>query len=110
MANKHRGEVDISIAGKTYAVSLTLDAMAHIAGNLGVETLGELEGRVVGLKLADFKPILKGLLVGNGFSVPDRDLNAMHFREYTETIMAVWNAKPVADDDEADASPRKRAT
>lgn len=109
MANKHRGEVDIAIAGKTYTVAMTLEALALIADAIKVESLGEIEARMSAFKISDMKPMLSGMLAGNGHDVPERDLARLTFREYAAFMVAIWNAKPAQEDD-AEASPLKRAS
>ncbi len=109
MANKFRGEVPVTIAGTTYTVALTLEALGVLATVLEVEDLGDLETRLLALKIADMGPIMRALLETNGHPVDG--LNRMSHREYIDGIRAVWNARPLADEPtEAPASPRKRAS
>ena len=113
MANKHRGEVDITIAGKTYTVAMTLEALAQAAEALGVETLADDEDRIKALRIPDMKPLLAALVAGNGHQVPAADIGAMGYKAYMAAIIAIWNARPDVDEKgEAEApaaSPRKRA-
>lgn len=113
MANKHRGEVDITIAGKRYTVAMTLDALAMSAAALNVDTLAEFEDRMKALRIPDMKPLLSALVAANGHQVPEADIGAMGYKTYMAAIIAIWNARPDADEKgEADgpaASPRKRA-
>lgn len=110
MANSHRGEVDVTIAGKTYPVAMTLDALARVAAELNVKTMGELEERVLAFDLANMKPVLAALLAGSGHQVPDAELGALHWRTYVDTVKAIWNARPGEPaKDEPKADPQKRA-
>lgn len=109
MANKHRGEVDITIAGKTYTVAMTLESLSLIADAIGVESLGEIEARMTQFKISDMKPMLAAMLAGNGHQVPEVALARLTFREYMAFMAAIWNAKP-ANEEDAAASPLKRAS
>lgn len=111
MANKARGEVDLAIAGATYPVAITLDALGRLAEVLGLETLEEVEKRVVAFRIADFKPILSAVLEANGHKVPAADLARVSFRAYTTAVITMWNARPgeEAASGEAGTSPQKRA-
>jgi len=111
MANKHRGEVDITIAGRTYTLAMTLDAMGRIAEQLGVETIDEIERRIIQLKIADAAPLLRALLDAAGHDVPDKDLKRVGHRTYIACMQALWNAKPGDADGEAPGTsdPQKRA-
>ena len=112
MANKHRGEVDIEIADKTYAVAMTLGAMAEIASALGIETMEEMQARVPEMRMPDLVPVLRAVLKGNGHDVPDADLMAINWRTYVEFILALWNARPgsAEPDKAAKPVPQKRAS
>lgn len=114
MANTYRGEVDVILAGKTYAVALTLSAIARIAGEWKVETLDQFEGRLRELRIADMAPFTRALLDANGHTVPGRDIETIGARQYTATVTALWNARPMLDDEPAGeagggADPQTRA-
>lgn len=109
MANKHRGEVDITIAGKTYPVAMTLEALALIADAIKVESLGEIDARMTAFKISDMKPMLAAMLAGNGHEVAEKALDRLSFREYVAFMAAIWNAGRAKEDD-AEASPLKRAS
>lgn len=109
MANKYRGEVPIRVAGTVYACAINLRALGGLAAVLEVEDLGELETRLLALKIADMGPIMRTLLECNGH--PTTDVERMSHREYIAGIRAVWNARPEPDEDAEDkAGPRKRAS
>ena len=112
MANKFRGEVEIDIAGKTYAVAMTLEALALAADALGIETLEEFEARMRALRIGDMRPMLAALLKGNGHDVPEADLATLHYSAYPSFLARVYGARPgnaeaVEAADETD--PPKRA-
>lgn len=85
MANKARGEVDITLAGKTYPCALSLGALAEIADALGVETFQDIMEA-----MGEFTPkrglaFLTGLLRGNGHEV-----DAQAIRDVTIDDLQAW--------------------
>lgn len=112
MANRFRGEVDLIVGGRPYKVAMTLEALAKCADALGVETLEAFESRVMSLRIADMKPIVATLLEANGHQVAEADIGGMSFKDYTRGIVALWNARPDAEEAAAagdKAHPQKRA-
>jgi len=110
MANKHRGEIDIEIAGTTYAVAMTLEALAAAAEVLGAETLTDLEAGLQSMRIKDMRPLMLAILRANGHKVADADIAGTHFSIYVRAIAALYGARPGDGDDAgASASPRKRA-
>lgn len=112
MANTARGEVDLMIAGRAYPIAMTLDAIARIADQFGVETLAEVEQRMIAFKVADWPAVMRILLVANGHQVGDDQIARLPYRAVLQAIVGLWNAKPDADapaDEKAAASPQKRA-
>jgi hypothetical protein len=107
MANKHRGEVDIEIAGVVYPIAFTLDAMGRIAEALGVKKLDEVSTRVGEMNIADFQPILAGLLEGNGHLVTSDEIARLPVTAYTDLLTALFTRQPAAEADKT--SPRSRA-
>lgn len=114
MANTFRGEVDLVIGGKPYAVALNLEALAKLAKALEVDTITELEQRLVALRIADMMPILTTLLEANGHKVEQTEIGAVGYRGYVRAIVDLCSARPPAEDgdeagDAGEASPPKRA-
>ena len=114
MANSFRGEVDLVIAGTSYPVALTLETLAKLAGALDVDTIADLEQRLVALRIADMMPILVTLLQANGHKVDQATIGAVDYRTYVRAIVDLCRARPPAGDDDeteakAGASPPKRA-
>ena len=113
MANSFRGEVRIEIAGKGYDVAMTLDALGRIATALGAETLEQVEERLQAFRIADFRPVLEGLLTGNGHDVPADDLGSVHYATFLAFLREVYTKRPGAPQTDAKpegkASPPKRA-
>lgn len=113
MANKARGEVDITIAGKSYAVAMTLDAIGRLAEVFGEETITGVEVRLMAMKVQDAVPILAALLAANGHGDLDPAvLKQMPFRSYVTALIGIHRAEPGAEAAEAGAKPdpRKRSS
>lgn len=109
MANKFRGEVDVEIGGRTYAVAMTLDALARGASALGVETLEEFEQKLKSLPIGATHGLIKALLAGNGHVVDDADIARAHFMQLQLFLVQLYNARPGQPEDrvggEADSHP-----
>lgn len=74
MANRTRGEVEITIEGRPYTLCLTLGALAEIEDALGVESSDKLGDRLKGIRMRDMIAILGALLRGGGHEVNDADV------------------------------------
>lgn len=79
MANKRRGEIDITLDGKTYPLCLTFGALAELEDKMGLGNIGELadlfsNGRV---RSADLIRILGAALRGGGHDISDQEAAKM---------------------------------
>lgn len=75
MANRHRGEVDLALAGETITLRLTLGALAEVEAAFGATDLAALgerlgQGR---LSAADLIRFLAAAVRGAGNKMTDRD-------------------------------------
>ncbi len=108
MANKHRGEVDVIIGGKTHAIAFTLDALGRVAGVLGCETMVDVEARLQTFRVADFAPVMIAMLEGNGHQVDAADIGRMNPRAYVDAMIALWAARPAVEEGSAGGAPTAR--
>ncbi|WP_157967709.1 gene transfer agent family protein [Cohaesibacter intestini] len=79
MANKRRGEIDLTLDGKTYPLCLTFGALAELEDKMGLANIGELAGRFSNgqVRSADLIRILGVALRGGGNDVSDRQAASM---------------------------------
>jgi hypothetical protein len=75
MANLHRGDVDLVLAGETLTLRLTLGALAEIEAAFGAGDLAALGERMAGgrLSAADLIRFLAAAARGAGHRLSDRD-------------------------------------
>ena len=66
MANRARGEVELTAGGRTFRLCLTLGALAEIEDGLGLKDLTELEHRLKKLRAADLAIVAAALMRGGG--------------------------------------------
>lgn len=74
--NPHRGEVLLSLGGKTYKLCLTLGALAEIEAGLELSSIGEIGARMQNLSARDLWLMTAALLKGGGQASPDTILNS----------------------------------
>lgn len=79
MANRHRGEIEAEIGGRTRTLVLTLGALAELEDAFGAEDLPALAERFGAgrLKARDLTRIIGAGLRGAGEQVSDEDVAAM---------------------------------
>lgn len=74
MANKQRGDVELSAGGRAYTMRLTLGALAEIEDGLGLHDLSEIETRLKNLRASDLAIVAASLLRGGGHDVSPADV------------------------------------
>lgn len=76
--NTMRAEAEIVVGGKTYRCALTLDALARLGPALGIDNMrwNDFAQRFNAILVADMQPMLKAILIGNGYEVGDADIAA----------------------------------
>ena len=79
MANRRRGEVDVTVAGRRYRLCLTLGSLAELEDAFGVEDLGALSARFGSGRLAtdDLVRLFGAGLRGGGEAVSDDEVRAL---------------------------------
>jgi len=79
MTNRRRGEVAIDLAGRRYALRLTLNALAEIEAALAAPSLAGLGERLAagGLRSADLVALLAAAMRGGGASLADEEVGAL---------------------------------
>lgn len=79
MANKHRGEIDARLDGKTYQLCLTLNALAELEAAFGDEDMLALATRFERGRLSarDAMRVIGAGLRGAGHDVGDDDVGRM---------------------------------
>jgi hypothetical protein len=79
MANRHRGEIDAEIGGKTYTLCLTLGALAEIENAYGGEDLIAIAERFSKGRIgaADAIRLIGAGLRGAGNAITDDEVAAM---------------------------------
>mgnify|MGYP000477540610 CR=1 FL=1 len=79
MANRHRGEIEARLDGKTYRLCLTLGALAELEAAFGDEDMIALASRFEGGRISarDCVRIIGAGLRGAGQSLSDGDVAAM---------------------------------
>lgn len=89
-ANGARGEVVVTLAGRSRRLCLTLGALAELETAFAVEDWGALTTRLRGLSARDLAVVLGALLRGGGEA--DADVSAVDFREAAEAVAAAFTA------------------
>lgn len=81
MVNRHRGEVELKVDGKSFTLCLTLGALAHLEAAYGGEDILTLAERFSRghLTSADALNLLEAGLKGGGHECVDLDLENMSF-------------------------------
>ncbi len=79
MANKHRGEIDALLDGRTYQLCLTLGALANLEAVFGDEDMLALATRFETGRISarDCQRIIGAGLRGAGFDISDQAVAAM---------------------------------
>ena len=79
MPNKHRGEIEAHLGGRTRTLVLTLGALAELEAAFGADDLPALSERFATgrLKASDLTRIIAAGLRGAGESVSDEQVAAM---------------------------------
>ncbi len=91
MINRARGETGLSINGKTYALCLTLGALAQIETALETASLDDLSARLRQLRAADVLMVLEALLMGGGNPLSEAELQAANI-DPAQTAAAIAQA------------------
>ncbi|HAH08687.1 MAG TPA: gene transfer agent family protein [Alphaproteobacteria bacterium] len=74
MINAARGEVPLTIGGRTYRLCLTLGALAQLEEAFGAPDLDALGARLNAPSMRDLLLVLRALLAGGGEAVSDEEL------------------------------------
>jgi hypothetical protein len=90
MVNVARGETELRIGDKAYAVRMSMGALAEMASALGVKSLPELNDRILQFNLADMPLIISAALKGNGHDVPMQAINGMDWKDYFEHVIPAF--------------------
>ncbi|MFN8828650.1 MAG: GTA-gp10 family protein [Labrys sp. (in: a-proteobacteria)] len=78
MANRHRGDVAVRLAGRDWTLRLTLGALAEIEAGLDATSLVDLGARFAqGLRARDLIVIFAAAARGGGAEVDDREVAGM---------------------------------
>lgn len=77
MTNKHRGEFAFTVGDETYALCLTLGALAEIETALGVDDLQQMAKRLRKPGAKHVIAILAALMRGGGHDIKDEDVSKM---------------------------------
>jgi len=79
MANRHRGETDVRLDGKSYRMCLTLGALAELETVFGDQDMLALASRFENgrLKSSDAMRIIGAGLRGAGYDIDDQAVGAM---------------------------------
>jgi len=79
MVNRHRGEIEATLDGKTWTLCLTLGALAELETSFAVEDLTELTTRFSTGRLSanDMLRLISAGLRGAGPTVDDSDVKEM---------------------------------
>lgn len=83
MANRRRGEVSATVAGRRFTLCLTLGALAELEDAFGVDDLGALAARFGSGRLSsrDLVRLFGAGLRGGGQAVSDREVADMAIAE-----------------------------
>lgn len=90
MANSARGEGEIRLGDKSYRVTMSMGTLAELSSALGVETLEDLQARLIKFSLPDMPKIVAAVLKGNGHDVPMEDINRMHVDDFFEQVLPAF--------------------
>ncbi len=79
MANKHRGEIDAELDGKSFRLCLTLGALADLETAFGATDLLDLASRFEKGRIAarEVRAIIGAGLRGAGYEISDDDVSQM---------------------------------
>ncbi len=103
MANRHRGEIQAVLDGKTYRLCLTLGALAELEGAYGDQDMLAIAERFETgqLKACDAIRIIGAGLRGAGYDINDEAVAAMNIdggaAGYVRTVANLLNATFPAD-------------
>jgi hypothetical protein len=98
MANKHRGEVDAVLDGKTFRLCLTLGALAELEAAFGDADMLALATRFETGRISarDCQRIIGAGLRGAGYEISDDDVGAMQSERgaagFVEIVAKLLNA------------------
>lgn len=109
MANKYRGEVDVEIDGRKYPIALNLEAIGRLAEAFGVETIVDVEKRLLAFRAADMKPTLVALLESSGHQADGAALSRLDGMSYLEMVRQLFEVRATKPADDTAADPQKRA-
>jgi hypothetical protein len=74
MPNRIRGEAELSAAGKSYRLLLTLGALAEIEDGLALANLADIGARLKQMRAADLAIVAAALLRGGGHELTPADV------------------------------------
>lgn len=76
MANRHRGEIEAELGGRTYTLCLTLGALAELEAAFGAEDLAALAARFErgSISARDAIRVIGAGLRGVGETIPDEEV------------------------------------
>jgi len=79
MANRHRGEIDAVLDGKSWTLCLTLGALAELEGKFEVDNIGDLINRFSSGKFSagQLLAIISLGLKGGGHTITEMDVAQM---------------------------------
>lgn len=79
MANKHRGEIDVTLDGRPWTMCLTLGALAELESAFDAQDLSALTERFSSGRLAaqDMLRIIGAGLRGAGYTLNDEEVSEM---------------------------------
>jgi hypothetical protein len=69
MANRVRGEAELTAGGRSYRMLLTLGALAEIEDGLGLADLSQVSKRLAQARAADLAVVAAALLRGGGHAI-----------------------------------------
>lgn len=98
MANKHRGEIDAELDGKTYRLCLTLGALAELEDAFGAEDMLSLASRFESGRITsrDCVRIIGAGLRGAGHDIADSGVASMQAEHgaagFVTIVAALLNA------------------
>lgn len=74
MPNRIRGEAELTAAGKSHRLLLTLGALAEIEDGLGLANLSDIGARLKQMRAADLAIVAAALLRGGGHDMTPADV------------------------------------
>ena len=98
MVNRQRGEIEVTLEGKTYPLCLTLGTLAELETAFGVDDLVEVIERFQNgkVKTSDIITILAAGLKGAGTDVSKEDIAKMKIdkgvKAYIDIVAELLNA------------------